>query len=123
MPNQALKSGKNRRKQTKKTSPLRKTSDDAVVVLDKLFGTRESDAYMLEERERVLIGNQIYEMRRKAGITQGVLAKKVGTTASIIARLEDADYEGHSFAMLRKIASVFGTRVEIQFAPSQKPAS
>ena len=39
----------------------------------------------------------------------------VGTTASAICRLEDADYEGHSLAMLNRIASALKRRVEIRF--------
>jgi hypothetical protein len=39
----------------------------------------------------------------------------VGTTPSVISRLEDADYERHSLAMLRRIAVALGQRVEIRF--------
>jgi predicted transcriptional regulator len=46
-------------------------------------------------------------MRTEAGFTQRQLAGKVGTTAFVICRLEDADYEGDSLAMLRRIAAVF----------------
>jgi hypothetical protein len=41
----------------------------------------------------------------------------VGTTASVICRLEDSDYEGHSLAMLNRIAAVLDKRVEIRFVP------
>lgn len=36
------------------------------------------------------------EMREDTGLTQAELARKVGTTQSVIARLEDAEYTGHS---------------------------
>jgi hypothetical protein len=45
------------------------------------------------------------------------LAKLVGTTPSAICRLEDADYEGHSLAMLNRIAAALKQRVEIRFVP------
>ena len=38
----------------------------------------------------------VREIREDAGLTQAELAKKVGTTQSVIARLEDAEYSGHS---------------------------
>jgi transcriptional regulator with XRE-family HTH domain len=58
----------------------------------------------------------------KAGLTQAQLAKVVGTTASAIWRLEDADYEGHSIAMLRRIAEALNRRVETRFLPARKSA-
>jgi transcriptional regulator with XRE-family HTH domain len=50
-----------------------------------------------------------------AGLTQQTLAERVGTTASVISRLKDADYTGHSLATLRRIAAALGRRVEIRF--------
>jgi hypothetical protein len=35
----------------------------------------------------------------------------------VIARLEDADYEGHSLSMLQRIAHVLNQRLEIQLIP------
>jgi transcriptional regulator with XRE-family HTH domain len=55
------------------------------------------------------------------GLSQRALAKKVGTTASVICRLEDADYEGHCLSMLRRIAPALGKRVEIRFVPAAGP--
>jgi len=37
----------------------------------------------------------------------------------VISRLEDADYNGHSLAMLRKIAVAFHRKVQIQFVPDK----
>ncbi|MGC8643766.1 MAG: hypothetical protein ACP5XB_28230, partial [Isosphaeraceae bacterium] len=45
----------------------------------------------------------------------------IGTTPSVINRLEDADYSGHSLPMLRRIAAALGRRLEIRF-PVVKPA-
>ena len=49
------------------------------------------------------------------------MGKLVGTTVSVICRLEDADYEGHSLAMLNRIAEALNRRVEIRFIPIRKP--
>jgi transcriptional regulator with XRE-family HTH domain len=57
----------------------------------------------------------IYELRTKAGLTQRALAERVGTTASVICQLEDADYEGHSLSMLRRVAAAVGRDVAITF--------
>lgn len=63
------------------------------------------------------VGQRIYDLRTNAGLTQAALARLVGTTPSVISRLEDADYRGHSVAMLRRIAEALGSRVEIRFLP------
>jgi hypothetical protein len=53
-------------------------------------------------------------------LSQRQLAKLIGTTASVICRLEDADYEGHSLAMLNRIAAALNRRVEINFVPAER---
>jgi ribosome-binding protein aMBF1 (putative translation factor) len=55
----------------------------------------------------------IREMREDAGLTQAELAKKVRTTQSVIARLEDAEYTGHSLRMLERIATVCGVGLKL----------
>jgi hypothetical protein len=37
----------------------------------------------------------------------------VGTTQSVIARLEDAEYTGHSLSMLERIAAVCGVALKL----------
>jgi predicted transcriptional regulator len=73
-----------------------------------------------EARTDSRIAQIIYDARTDAGMTQKELAKLVGTTQSVIARLEDADYEGHSLSMLNRIASALHRRVEIRLLPEPK---
>jgi DNA-binding XRE family transcriptional regulator len=63
------------------------------------------------------VAQSIYDLRTKAGLSQRELADRVGTTASVICRLEDADYDGHSMSMLRRVAAAVGQRVEVLFLP------
>ena len=55
----------------------------------------------------------VREMREDADMTQVELAKKVGTTQSVIARLEDAEYAGHSLMMLERIATACGVALKL----------
>jgi ribosome-binding protein aMBF1 (putative translation factor) len=55
----------------------------------------------------------VREMREDAGLTQTELAKEVGTTQSVIARLEDAEYTGHSLTMLERIATACGVALKL----------
>ena len=56
----------------------------------------------------------VREMREDASLTQTELAKKVGTTQSVIARLEDAEYTGHSLSMLERVATVCGVALKLR---------
>ena len=82
------------------------------------------DAKRVEEYEQEVlhaeIARKIYDLRTKAGLSQRDLAKKVGTTASTICRLEDADYDGHSLYMLTRIADALDKRVEIRFVAAKR---
>jgi ribosome-binding protein aMBF1 (putative translation factor) len=59
----------------------------------------------------------IYNMRTQAGLSQRALAMKVGTSASAINRLESADYDGHTLAMVRRIAAALNRRLELRAVP------
>lgn len=101
-----------------------KSTTDAVEIIHRRhFANKPERLRELEEaRANEEIARKILELRTKAGLTQAQLGKLVGTTASVICRLEDADYEGHSLAMLRRIGAVLNQRVEVHFVPIQRPA-
>jgi ribosome-binding protein aMBF1 (putative translation factor) len=61
----------------------------------------------------------VREMREDADLTQSELARKVGTTQSVIARLEDAEYAGHSLTMLERIATACG--IGLRLRAEKKP--
>jgi transcriptional regulator with XRE-family HTH domain len=86
-------------------------------VIDNFIGEDEELREMV--RQEVLnaeIGQLIYDARTKAGLTQKQLADRLGTTQSVISRLESADYEGHSLSMLRRIAEALGQKLELRLS-------
>jgi ribosome-binding protein aMBF1 (putative translation factor) len=97
----------------------RSPTTDAVGILHRRYyqGRPERIAALEEARANEDVARKITALRLQAGLTQRQLAKLVGTTASVICRLEDADYEGHSLAMLHPIAAALDQRVEIRFVP------
>ena len=97
---------------------------DAMEVLHRRFyeGKPARLKNLEEARANEEIARKIHELRAAATLTQTQLAKLIGTTASVICRLDDADYEGHSLAMLRRIAGALNQRVEIRFVPIRRPA-
>jgi ribosome-binding protein aMBF1 (putative translation factor) len=71
-------------------------------------------------RTNAQVAQLVYDARTEAGLTQRQLAGRIGTKQSVIARLEDADYEGHSLSMLKRIADALGMRLEIRMAPIER---
>ncbi len=96
-----------------------KPTTDAVEILHRRYyeGNPERLAELEKARAEDAVARKIYELRTEAGLSQRKLAQLVGTTASVICRLEDADYEGHSLSMLNRIAAAVGKRVKITFVP------
>lgn len=75
-----------------------RSTRDAVQILHRRYyaGKPGRLKNLEEEPANEEIARKICELRTAAGLTQLRLAKLIGTTASVICRLEDADYEGHS---------------------------
>jgi ribosome-binding protein aMBF1 (putative translation factor) len=97
----------------------KKKTTDAVKVLHHRYikGSKRRLESLQRQRENLNIAELIYNLRAQAGLSQKQLADLVGTSQSVISRLEDADYNGHSLAMLRKIASAFHQKVQVKFIP------
>jgi ribosome-binding protein aMBF1 (putative translation factor) len=95
---------------------------DAVGILHRRYveGDVRRAAEVERERTNAEVAQLIYDRRVAAGLTQKQLAKLVGTTQSVISRLEDADYDGHSLTMLQRIASALGQRITIDMAPPER---
>jgi len=103
-----------------RASPSGKTTN-AVEILRHRFiaGKPDMEAMVEEERIHAEVARRVHELRTKAGLSQRELARRVGTTASVICRWEEADYQGHSLSMLRRIATALNCRVSICFV--EKP--
>jgi ribosome-binding protein aMBF1 (putative translation factor) len=95
-----------------------KKTNDAMKIIHKMMKEDIELQEMLRESSlNAQVSQIIYDARKQAGLTQKQLADLVGTTQSVIARLEDADYEGHSLSMLARIAAVLNQKVEIKISP------
>ncbi|AFZ61415.1 helix-turn-helix transcriptional regulator [Anabaena cylindrica FACHB-243] len=102
---------------------MAKTSD-AIKIIDKMTRTDpELEAMVATSAINAEVAQLIYEARTKAGLTQKQLAELVGTKQPVIARLEDADYEGHSLSILQKIAQALNHRLVIHLTPIDEQRS
>jgi len=59
------------------------------------------------------VSRLIRGLREEAGLTQGELARRVGTTQSVISRLEGDEYEGHSLTMLCRIGAALDRQIAV----------
>jgi transcriptional regulator with XRE-family HTH domain len=73
----------------------------------------ERKAALQEERVNAEVARLIHEMRNAAGLSQQQLADLIGTTQSVISRLEDADYEGRSLSVLERIATALNQKLTV----------
>ena len=100
--------------------PRKRTyTTDALAIIDRrLYRDNPVRQAALEhERLNAGIAREIYQLRTKAGLTQQALATLVGTSHSAISRLEDADYQGHSLAMLVRITLALHHRLDLRVVP------
>ena len=105
-----------------KSEKKRKPTTDAIEIIHRRYyeGRPQRIAELAEAEANDTVARKIYGLGKRAGLTQQQLAKLVGTTTSVICRLEDADYQGHSLAMLRRIANALNKRVELRFVNAKR---
>lgn len=100
---------------------MRKRKDDLDRYTEELLKRHPE---MRDEMERagqaIDIAYQMYDLRKKAGLTQAQLAKLVHTSQSNIARIESADYTGYTWKTLEKITKALKARLEIKIVPVDK---
>jgi DNA-binding XRE family transcriptional regulator len=100
----------------------RKPTTDAIEIIHRRYyaGHPERIAELTEAEANDTVARKISVLRKRASLTQQRLAKLVGTSTSVICRLEDADYQGHSLAMLRRIANALNLRIELRFVDANR---
>jgi transcriptional regulator with XRE-family HTH domain len=74
-------------------------------------------AYEALEEEFVL-ASAVIEVRKRAGLTQQELARKMGTTQPVVARLESGRVPP-SMRTLERLAEATGSRLLISFEPRE----
>ncbi|MGA2740753.1 MAG: helix-turn-helix domain-containing protein [Bryobacteraceae bacterium] len=94
---------------------------DALKILERVTGNNEAiKAGIATARTNLEVAEMIYDARTKAGLSQRELAALIGSKQPVIARLEDAAYEGHSLTVLQRIAAALEQRLELRFVPARR---
>lgn len=94
----------------------REKTTDAVEILYRRYikGDPEQEVSLQAERVNSEVACLIYDLRKDAGLTQKELAELIGTTQSVICRLEDADYDGHSLSILHRVAQALKQKLTVE---------
>lgn len=97
---------------------MSKTNDAVKIINNRYVKNDPAVQDLLREASlNAKVAELIYTARKQAGLTQQQLADLIQTKQSVIARLEDADYEGHSLSMLQRVGAALGQRIEIKMVP------
>jgi ribosome-binding protein aMBF1 (putative translation factor) len=77
----------------------------------------DSDVQAFAEEFR--IAQMVYDARQAAHMSQKELADAIGVEECIIAELEDADYDGESLSMLRRIADTLNLKLRVELVSAE----
>gem|GEM_PF-1487886 len=98
-----------------KYPPMKKPMQASAIAYEVFVrGDPESEAQLAEDRRKLQLVSALRELRENAGLTHAELAKRAGTTAAVIAKLEDPDDDSHSLEKLERIVSALGMQLEIK---------
>ncbi len=65
------------------------------------------------------VADQLLKARARAGLTQDVVAERMGTTKSAVSRLEAAGKHTPSLATLRRYARAVGCNLQVKLVPEK----
>ncbi len=75
-----------------------------------------------EELQRLRIAEQLAKARQARGMTQGELARRMGTSQPAVARMERGNYGGYTIRALTKAAGALGHRLRVELVPPPRYA-
>ena len=74
-----------------------------------------------ENKAKTQLAMAVFHARKKAHLTQGELAEKVGTTQSVIARVESGtDKKQTSLPLLNRILNACGKELRLEVVPKHR---
>lgn len=92
------------------------TSNVRKQIVSSLMDKEYRDEFVSEEVNEILPA-QIRALRENTPLTQKELAKKLGTTQTVVSQLENPNYGRYSLSTLKRLASVFDVGLIVRFVP------
>ena len=65
------------------------------------------------------VASQMLKARSRAGLTQDIVAERMGTTKSAVSRLESAGKHAPSLATLKRYANAVGYELQVKLVPQK----
>ena len=100
---------------------MKKVKDGFDRTLERIF--KEDPSFKQEMRyglDAWDVAFQIYDLRKKMGLTQTELAKLVHTSQANISRIEAADYPGYTMKTLEKVAKALKAKLQVKIIPEDQ---
>jgi ribosome-binding protein aMBF1 (putative translation factor) len=98
---------------------VKKTRDGMEIIKQRFGVDPRTDANVQAFAEDFRIAQVVYDARQAAGMTQTQLAEAIGVAESVISELEDADFEGDSLSILRRIADALHMKLRVELVPAE----
>jgi len=106
------------------TKPKSTTRSASRILFNRIYrGKPQRIASLNRTRQQLAFGRQIRALRESRKLSQAQLAKALGTQPPAISRIENADYDGRSLRILRKIADFFGQDLIVSSQPKLPTAA
>ena len=92
----------------------KKRITDAVEIIERHYGNHpEWDKLVAEEVLKANVGQLVHDLRVESGLSQTRLARIVGTSQSVISRVENADYEGSALEILARVCFALHRNISV----------
>ena len=94
------------------------TTNDGLELIKQRFGIDlRTDPNVQALADEFKVAQMVYDARQAAGKTHKQLAESIGASEAEIVALEDADYDGDSLLMLRRIAVALNMKLRVELVP------
>ena len=98
---------------------MKRKKDDLDRLTEKLLKQDPSFREAMNKADQAWdIALQLFDIRKKMGLTQTELAKLVGTKQSNIARIENADYTRYTLTTLEKVTRALKAKLQVRIIPA-----
>jgi transcriptional regulator with XRE-family HTH domain len=96
---------------------------DALAIIRHIVGAdADLDRMIQEERVNVEVAQLVYDVRTRAGLSQGALAARIGAPPEDVESLEEADAGEQTLALFARVLQALNLRLAVRIPDEEGPA-